>query len=58
MNWLRAKLQNPNLSISTEIGEIKTDKLIYSPQEKFFHLAERHPILIELKEVFALELER
>lgn len=53
--YLREKLNNNTISITGVLQEQDTRKVIYTNKEKFEHLAEKNPILLELKERLGLD---
>ncbi len=55
--YLRKRLQNKNLNFEIEMVAVEKKKMIYTPQEKFDHLAKKNPSLIELKNRLGLEFE-
>lgn len=55
VQFLRSNLKNKHLQISTKLVKPEARKMIYTPQEKFNYLAEKHPALLVLKEKFNLD---
>lgn len=57
LSHLRKGLQNYSISLSVEITEAEKVKSLYTPDEKFKHMAEINPTIVELKKRFGLDLE-
>jgi DNA polymerase-3 subunit gamma/tau len=57
LDFLRKKLSNQKISIEFTEKEFKEEKKIYSPKEKFHHLAAKNQMLLELCKRFNLELD-
>lgn len=55
VQFLRSSLKNQQINILTRLVKPETKKMIYTPQEKFNFLAEKHPALLTLKEKFNLD---
>ena len=55
--WLRTKLMNSNIELLVKVDDRKTDKIIYSDQERFQEMAKKNPLLIQLKQKFNLDFE-
>jgi DNA polymerase III subunit gamma/tau len=55
LDYLRKNLNNNSISIEAEIIETTNVKMIYTPQEKFEHLAEKYPELGELRNRLGLD---
>jgi DNA polymerase-3 subunit gamma/tau len=53
--FLREKLGNNSISVVGEVMEIVSKKVAYTNKEKFDLLAEKNPILLELKERLGLD---
>jgi hypothetical protein len=53
--FLRDRLKNSELTITTRLQEVAGKKVIYTSKEKFEHLAEKNPYLNELKERLGLD---
>lgn len=53
--YLRSTLKNSKINISSILVQEHSKKMIYTPQEKFNHLAEKHPALLELRERLGLD---
>lgn len=53
--FLREKLGNNSISVAGVVKEQGTKKIIYTNKEKFEHLAEKNPMLLELKERLGLD---
>jgi DNA polymerase-3 subunit gamma/tau len=55
--YLRDKLNNSSVSVFGVMQEFETKKIAYTNKEKFDYLAEKNPILLELKERFGLDAD-
>ena len=56
-NHLRSSLQNSTLKISTIVEATERGEILYSPDQKFNHMASKNPALKELKKSFNLDFE-
>jgi len=52
---LKSKLNNGNIKLVTHLLEAEETKMIYTNKEKFDHLAEKKPILNQLRERLGLD---
>ena len=57
IGFLREKLGNNNLMVSGVLEQAAPSKVIYTNKEKFEHLAEKYPVLKDLKERFGLDTD-
>ena len=57
LNFIRSKINNSALNLIAEISEEETVKLIYTSNDKFKYLAEKYPILGEMKKRFGLDTD-
>jgi DNA polymerase III subunit gamma/tau len=57
LDHLRRTLSNGKISFSFREAEIKTEKKIYSPKDKFHHLANKNPLIMEMSKRFNLEID-
>jgi DNA polymerase-3 subunit gamma/tau len=57
IGFLREKLGNNALSVSGVLEQTGQKKVIYTNKEKFEHLAEKYPVLKDLKERFGLDTD-
>jgi DNA polymerase-3 subunit gamma/tau len=55
MQFIRERLQNYSIQVTGEHRNTDTKKVIYTNREKFEHLAEKNPLLLELKEKLGLD---
>lgn len=55
--YLRQKLGNSKINIISEVQAVQSKKIAYTNKEKFDHLAEKNPILLELKERLGLDTD-
>lgn len=55
--FLREGLQNNSISISSELKTEENKKVIYTNREKFEYLAEKNPMLLELRERLGLDMD-
>jgi DNA polymerase-3 subunit gamma/tau len=54
---LRRTLQNGQLKLQTTVESTERGEILYSPEQKFNHLAARNPALKDLKKTFNLDFE-
>jgi DNA polymerase-3 subunit gamma/tau len=57
LEYLRKNLNNFSIELQAEIAPQEAKKMIYTSQEKFRYLAEKHPVLQDLKAKLGLDLE-
>lgn len=57
LDHLRKALSNSKISFQFEEAEVNQEKKIYSPKEKFHHLANKNPLIMEMSKRFNLELD-
>ncbi len=55
ITFLRDRLKNSELTITTKLQQATGKKVIYTSKEKFEHMAEKNPYLKELKERLGLD---
>lgn len=55
--YLRDKLNNGNINVFGVMQAIETKRVAYTNKEKFDYLAEKNPILLELKERLGLDTD-
>ncbi len=55
MNYIRKELNNYDIELVITVNEAEKQKVVYSAQERFEHLAEKNPVLLELKKAFKLD---
>jgi len=55
LSYLREKLSNGLLQVEGIMQTHQTKKIAYTNKEKFDHLAEKNPVLLELKEKMGLD---
>lgn len=55
MQFIRERLQNYSIQVTGDYKNTDTKKVIYTNREKFEHLAEKNPNLLELKERLGLD---
>lgn len=55
VSYLRDTLGNNSLQIKSQMVEMTTNKMIYTNKEKFEAMAEKNPLLNELKHRFGLD---
>jgi DNA polymerase-3 subunit gamma/tau len=54
---LRRTLQNRSIKLQTMVETTERGEILYSPEQKFNHLAARNPALKDLKKTFNLDFE-
>lgn len=57
LSFLRDQLDNPKISIQTEMADTFQDDTPYTPMEKYRKMAEKNPNLVNLKEKLNLEID-
>jgi len=57
VGFLREKLGNNSVMVSGVLDQAAPGKVIYTNKEKFEHLAEKYPVLKDLKERFGLDTD-
>ncbi|QHT70492.1 DNA polymerase III subunit gamma/tau [Rhodocytophaga rosea] len=57
LSYLRRSLRNSHIQIQEEMGPQEARKTMYTSQEKFKYLAEKHPSLVDLKNKLGLDLD-
>lgn len=55
VTYLRDRLKNNNLLLSTKLKEVISTKMAYTNKEKFEAMVEKNPLLIQLKDKFGLD---
>jgi DNA polymerase III subunit gamma/tau len=55
--YLRKNLRNGSIQLHAEVGEQETRRMIYTSQEKFKYLAEKHPVLMNLRNTLGLDID-
>ncbi|HRX00858.1 MAG TPA: hypothetical protein P5280_15295 [Cyclobacteriaceae bacterium] len=55
--FLRGRLSNKRLNVISVVKEVQNQKIAYTNKEKFDHLAEKNPILKELKDRLGLDTD-
>jgi hypothetical protein len=55
LTFLRSKLNNESITIASKVQAGDAKKRLYTTREKFDHLAQKHPLLKELKERLGLD---
>jgi len=57
MTYLRQQLQNSRLQLVHRVAPQEVKRMIYTPQDKFNYLAEKHPALLDLKQALGLDVD-
>ena len=57
VEFLRKKLNNQTIQVTGVLEERQSKKVAYTNKEKFDHLAEKNPILNQLKDRFGLDAD-
>ena len=55
--YLREKLKNNTILVVGELKLTDDKKMVYTPSDKFKYLADKNPILLELKERLGLDTD-
>ena len=56
LTFLRKSLNNYGINIDFPVIEVENSKILYTPQDKFKHMMEKHPKLMYLKKLLDLDL--
>ncbi|MCK7531573.1 MAG: hypothetical protein MZV63_11350 [Marinilabiliales bacterium] len=56
-NHLRTSLNNGTVKLQTTVETTERGEILYSPEQKFNHLASKNPSLRDLKKTFNLDFE-
>ena len=56
LSYLREQLKNTKIQMNTRITEQQTKRMVYTPEEKYYFLQEKNPLLGLLRETFSLKL--
>ena len=56
-NHLRTSLHNGSVRLQTSVDATERGEILYSPEQKFNHLASKNPSLKDLKKTFNLDFE-
>ncbi|WP_089320198.1 DNA polymerase III subunit gamma/tau [Pontibacter ummariensis] len=54
---LKRVLGNRNIKLSAEVVEMQEERKLYTSQDKFNYLAEKYPLLVDLKQRFGLDTD-
>lgn len=57
IGFLRNTLRNKSITVTGETIEIETGKMLYTNREKFDFLAEKYPVLKELRDRLGLDTD-
>ncbi len=57
IEFLRERLKNKSLNVTSQVREIQTQKIAYTNKEKFEKLTEQNPVLKELKQRLDLDTD-
>jgi DNA polymerase-3 subunit gamma/tau len=55
VEFLRKKLNNNSIQVTSMLKEFQSKKVAYTNKDKFEHLAEKNPLLNDLKDRFGLD---
>ena len=55
ISWLRKELRNAGIELTTTIGKIESERMIFSDSEKLQMMMQKNPELNELKQKFNLD---
>lgn len=55
LSFLRTKLNNYSISIDSPVLEASETKMLYTPKDKFEHMAKLNPALAELRRLLELD---
>jgi DNA polymerase-3 subunit gamma/tau len=57
LGFLRQQLQNHSIQLQAEVVVTESKKIIYTSQDKFRYLAEKNATLLELRNIFGLDVD-
>ncbi len=57
LQFLRQGLQNDLMDIEVQVSREAATKVVYTPDERFAYLAEKNPVLHQMREIFQLDIE-
>jgi DNA polymerase-3 subunit gamma/tau len=57
LQFLRQGLQNDLMDIEVQVSREAAAKVVYTPDERFAYLAEKNPLLHQMREIFQLDIE-
>ena len=57
VSWLRKELKNSGIELTTQLGKIETERVIFSDSEKLQIMIQKNPQLSELKQRFNLDFK-
>jgi DNA polymerase-3 subunit gamma/tau len=57
LQFLRQGLQNERIDIEVQVSREAAAKVVYTPDERFAYLAEKNPLLHQMREIFQLDIE-
>jgi DNA polymerase-3 subunit gamma/tau len=57
INFLSGKLGNKSIEIEVVVDFIESNDILYTPEQKFNHLAEKFPLIKDLKKSFNLDFD-
>lgn len=57
MAYLRTELKNFKVNLVTKIAEKAETKMLYTPDERFKHMADKNPVLMEFRKKLDLDIE-
>jgi DNA polymerase-3 subunit gamma/tau len=57
LQFLRQGLQNDLIDIEVQVSREAAAKVVYTPDERFAYLAEKNPLLHQMREIFQLDIE-
>ena len=55
LEFLRKKLNNSSIQVTSMLQEFQSKKVAYTNKDKFEHLAEKNPLLNDLRDRFGLD---
>ena len=57
LSFLKSKIDAPKLDINPRVAPQETNRLPYTPAEKFNYMAEKNPYLLELRQALGLDVD-
>ena len=56
-NYLSEKLKNNSIVIEVVVDQVESNDILYTAEQKYNHMAEKHPVLKDLKKSFNLDFD-
>ena len=57
LSELRQQLGNRSINLKAEVVEVQDENRLYTSQDKFNYLAEKYPVIVDMKQRFGLDTD-